>query len=314
MRKYKIHAMVFAVALALSTVSIVIGLYAGLLQHEKQISFLKGLPFEYCYQFDGDNYVSNSFVDLNASYSLKAENAIKCDKLMQVSPEYATDCVWGKIPMLQANEVYLSSNLLALHDLAIGDVVYVQSPNSAQPAQYYVAGAFEEYYGVYDEFVDTNKGVVIFGLDEDYLAHNESGFITYQGIEFKASNTNSQLTGVISLKKQQSSIWKDFLQIAAIIWCIQIVSDAMGCFFLFFRYRNYLKKLRCSGMDSKGTAKKILYTITGPLYACRVLFLVVGAIMLIAVNEYAIVTISLIELLVLTVITMIQKILIGRSA
>ncbi len=314
MRKYRIHAMVFAVALALSTVSIVVGLSAGLLQHEKQISFMEGLPFEYCYQFDGDNYVSNSFVDLNGSYSLKAENAIKCDKLMQVSSEYSTDCVWGQLPMLQTNEVYLSSNLLALHDLAIGDVVYVQSPNSAQPAQYYVAGAIEAYYGVYDKFVDTNKGVAIFGLDEDFLAHNETGFITYQNIEFKASNTNSQLTGVISLEKQQSSIWEDFLQIVTIIWCIQIVSDAMGSFFLFFQYRNYLKKLRCSGLNNKRTMKKILCIITGPLYACRVLFLAVGGIMLFAVNEYVIVTISLIELLILTVITVMQKMLIVRGA
>lgn len=314
MRKYKIHAIVFAVALVLSTVSIVIGLSAGLLQHEEQIGFMESLPFEYCYQFAGDDYVSNSFVDLNTAYSMKAEDAIKCDKLMQVPSEYSTDCVWGKIPKLKANEVYLSSNLLALHDLAIGEVVYVQSPNSAQPAQYYIAGAFETHYGLYDEFVDTNKGVAIFGFDKDYLTHNETGFITYQGSEFKASSTNSQLTSIISLEDQQSSIWKDFLQIAVLIWCIQIISDVMGSFFLFFRYRNYLKKLHSSGLDSRGTTGKILYTITGPLYACRILFLMVGSIMLIAVNEYVIVTVSLIELLVLTVITAMQKKLIGRGA
>ena len=314
MRKYKIHAIVFAVALVLSTASIVIGLSAGLLQHEKQLRFIEGLPFEYCYQFDGDDYASNSFVDLNAAYSLNAEDVIKCDKLMQVSSNYSTDCVWGQMPVLQVNEVYLSSNLLAIHDLAIGDVVYVQSPNSAQPAQYYVAGAFEAYYGVYDKFVDTNKGVAIFGLDENYLAHNKTRFITYQDSEFKASNVNSQLAGIISLGEQQTSIWKDFLQIAVLVWCIQFVSDAMGSFFLFFRYRNYLKKLRCSGLESKRTTEKILNTITGPLYICRVLFLVVGIIMLIALNEYVIVTVSLIELLVLTVITATQKILIGRSA
>jgi len=300
--------------LVLSTISIVIGLSAGLLQHEKQLGFMKDQPFEYCYQFNGDDYVSNSFVDLNAAYSIKAENAIKCDKLMQVSSEYSADCVWGQIPTLQANEVYLSSNLLALHDLDIGDVLYVQSPNSAQSAQYYIAGAFEANYGIYDEFVDTNKGVAIFGLDEDYLAYNDTGFITYQDGTFKASNTNSQLTGVISLEKQQASIWKDFLQIAILIWCMQIVSDVMGSFFLFFRYRNYLKKLLCSGLDSKRTTEKILHTVTGPMYICRVLFLGVGIIMLISVSEYVIAVVSIIELFVLTVITAIQKTLIGRGA
>lgn len=314
MRKYKIHAIVFAVALALSTISIVIGMSSGLLQHERQIGFIEGLPFEYCYQFNGDDYVLNSFVDLNAAYSLKAKNTIKCDKLMQVSTEYSADCVWGQIPILQANEVYLSSNLLALHNLDIGDVLYVQSPNSTQSARYYIAGAIEASYGIYDEFVDTNKGVAIFGLDEGFLAYNDTGFITYQDGTFKASNTNSQLTGVISLEKQQTAIWKDFLQIAILIWCIQIVSDVMGGFFLFFRYRNYLKKLRCSGLDSKRTTEKVLHTITGPMYICRILFLVVGLIMLISVSEYVIATVSIIELFVLTVITAIQKTLIGRGA
>lgn len=314
MKKYRIQIIVFSVALVLSAISIIVGFSSGLLQHENQLRFLNNCSYEYGYQFSGIDYPMDSFANLNSSYSVKGTKTLKCDKLMQLPIAYSAEEIWGKIPLLQCNEVYLSSNLLALHGLSVGDEITVQSPNSAQPTNYLITGTFSSCYGLYDDFVDRSKGVIIFGLDEEYLLHNETDFVTFQNSVFKASSIDSQLIGLYSIDDQHSSVQISLLRITALMWSILLLTDIMGSFFLYGRYGIYLKKLYRSGMNGIHIRAKLFQIILSPLYVCRIISVVAGILLLIATDEFVLMTLSLIEIVVLLIISTVQKKLIERGA
>ena len=308
MGKYKIHTIVFLVLIALSSFSIIIGYINGLLQKEQQLTFLKKLPYEYCYQFSGNDYMENTFVDLNSSYSLRTDHElIKCDKLMQLEVNYTNDDVWGSLPVLRKNEIIMSSNLLTLYDIKVGDEVTVQSQNSATPTTYFISGAIPPCYGLYDRFVDHNKGVVVFGADDSFLLNNTTSFLVFQNSDYKASDTAAELIGLFSLQKQYHAILKDFLQVVFLIWFIQFTTDIISVCFLYYRYNRYLKKLYRSGMSRWKTVNKLFCIILTPALICHGFILLSGIMFLFTMGEYTILLISFLELLLLFFINGIQE-------
>ena len=146
MKKYKLHAIIFAVLMGLSIVSVVVGCSSGLIQKEQQYGFLSSLPYEYCYEFSGEDYPANSYIDLNEAYSAKVHGkTIKSDKLMQLRD---VSGIWDDVPTLQPDEVYLSANLMDMHSLEIGDDISVQSPSSPEAKNYRIAGELPPCYAL----------------------------------------------------------------------------------------------------------------------------------------------------------------------
>ena len=311
MKKYKLHIIIFAALMGLSIISMVVGYSSGLTQKEQQYGFLSSLPYEYCYEFSGEDYPANSYIDLNEAYSAKAHGkTIKSDKLMQLRDVTG---IWDNVPTLQPDEVYLSVNLLDVHGLEIGDVISIQSPSSPESKSYRIAGELPPCYGLYQDFTDTNRGIIIFGLDETFLANNSANFVTYQDTSFKPSEVNAQLVSLFSVREQTKSVRAELLQAVALMWCILLVADIIVSSYLCTRYYGYMRKLWHSGLSGFQVTSKLCRIVTSPLLLCRGVMLMVGIVTLATTGEYAVLLVNLIELLLVIVMTFIQKKLIERG-
>lgn len=311
MKKYKLHAIIVAALMGLSIVSMVVGYSSGLIQKEQQYGFLSGLQYEYCYEFSGEDYPANSYVDLNEAYSAKAHGkTIKSDKLMQL---HGVNGIWEDVPALQPDEVYLSTNLMDIHNLEIGDDIAVQSPSSPEAKNYRIAGELFPCYGLFQDFTDTNRGVILFGLDETFLANNSANFVTYQDSSFKPSEVNAQLVSLFSVQEQADAVRAELLQVVALMWCILLAADIIAVSYLYTKYSSYLRKLYHSGLGCSQVTSKLCNMVVSPLLLCRGMMLLVGIITLAMTGEYAVLLVNLIELLLVVVMTYVQKKIIERS-
>jgi len=312
-RKYKIHIMIFAALIGLSVASLILGCCSGVMQKEQQFRFLSSLPYDYCYEFSGDDYVSNSYINLNEAYSAKAGGkTIKSDKLMQLDSAQAGG-IWENIPMLKSDEIYVSANLMNAHKLNVGDELLVQSPTSPEARVYRIVGELAPCYGLYQNFTDINRGIILFGYDEAFLADNSASFITYQGKDFRPSETTSQLVSLSSIKEQAEAVGAELLQVVAIMWCILLVADVIVSYYMFAMRHRYLQKLYHAGLGGIQVLAKVCTQVMSPLILCRAMMLLCGFVFLAVTGCSTWLLISIGEALLITVITLIHKKLIERS-
>lgn len=311
MKKYKLHAIIFAALIGLSIISMVVGYSSGLIQKEQQYGFLSSLQYEYCYEFSGEDYPAHSYIDLNEAYSAKVHGkTIKSDKLMQL---HDVNGIWEDVPTLQPDEVYLSANLMDMHGLEIGGEIAVQSPSSPEAKNYRIAGELSPCYGLYQDFTDTNRGIILFGLDEDFLANNSANFVTYQDSRFKPSEVDAQLVSLFSVQEQADATRTELLQVAALMWCILLAADIIAVSYLYAKYCSYLRKLWHSGLGSAQVTSKLCSIVASPLLLCRGVMLMVGIVTFATIGEYAVLLVNLIELLLVIMMTFVQKKLVERG-
>lgn len=313
MKKYKLHIIIFVALIGLSVVSLILGQYSGVMQKEQQYRFLSSLPYDYYYEFSGDDYIPNSYVNLNEAYSAKTGGkTIKSDKLMQLDGGHAGD-LWDNVPMLQVGEVYISANLMDIHKLNVGDEILVHSPASPEARAYRIAGELPPCYGLYQDFTDTSKGVILFGYDKAFLDDNSANFVTYQSKEFKPSETNAQLVSLSSLHEQTDAVGAEWMQVAAIMWSILLIADILASGYMFVMHHKYLRKLYYAGLGSRQVLVKVCTRMLSPVILCRIMMLMGSLLFLVVTGSRMWLLVNIVETLLVATIILVQKKLIERS-
>lgn len=149
------------------------------------------------------------------------------------------------ISSLSKNEIALSSNVAKANKLSINDIVYSKNRVTNTINEYKVALIFPDTYGIAQEDVNTNHGVVIMGYDEMYLTNIVTNYIYYYNEDFSLINSSgASITGELcNLSLLRTNILKRHILYSSITIAGMILI-IFGYFSLMFEYNKNILSLK----------------------------------------------------------------------
>lgn len=209
----------------LCVLGVLLFFYEPLMNYITHNKSLSSQQFDYIYMYDNGVVIDNSFFVLNSVLN-PSNHEFKAELLMQKQAEYTESSPFQYTKELEADEVAVSQNLLSKVGLSVGDIICFRNPIVDAATEYIIVDALPSTYGFYEENVDFQYGVLIFGYD-DYLVQMMSlKSVCFVDAEFSASKEEISLVSLTNLDDQISSVNRTivliYVEILAFLGLIQL--------------------------------------------------------------------------------------------
>lgn len=180
---------------------------------------------------------------------------INCETLMETGNKHTSSDFFYPIDVscLGSRDIALSKNLMKQYDVSVGDTIYSKHTYRNQIVGYTVKIELPEIYGIKEKDYNENLGIVLIGLDNEYLEHiftdhiffynNDSSLINAEGANVSG--------GLVSVRAMREYISFEKAKLLTITTSIVIVVSAVSSIVLLFFNKNiYILKKRFGNSNS----------------------------------------------------------------
>lgn len=180
---------------------------------------------------------------------------INCETLMETGNKHTSSDFFYPVDVscLGSRDLALSKNLMKQYDVSIGDTVYSKHTYRNEIVEYTVKIELPKIYGIKEKDYNENLGIVLIGLDKEYLEHiftdhiffynNDSSLINVEGANISG--------GLVSARATREYIGFEKAKLLTITTSIVIVVSTISSIALLFFNKNiYILKKRFGNSNS----------------------------------------------------------------
>lgn len=172
---------------------------------------------------------------------------VNSDVLMELNDTYTSDdFLYGyEIHRLEKYEIAISLNLAKFHQLEEGSLVFSKNKVTNKIESYTIKFILPDIYGVSGKNIENGKGLIVIGLDSDYLSNIKCEYVYFYKDNYTLINKhNANILGELtSIRNTKINVLKRYIFFIGIDNMI-IMLVSLLCFFLLSEFNKsvYLKR------------------------------------------------------------------------
>lgn len=159
----------------------------------QQYDKLNSQQYDMVYQYSNEMDISDSFYALDGVLTYKKGKGFKAEMLMQKPTQYSSVVSFDVTDSLEKDEIVLTENILDSIGKSVGDTIELYNPIYDSYVEYRIADKLESIYGLYENNVNKQFGVAIFGYDKTIPEMTKLKSILFAFDDLKVGETGMAL-------------------------------------------------------------------------------------------------------------------------
>lgn len=211
----------------------------------QQYNNLNKQKYDMVYQYSNDVDFVDSYYMLDGVLAYKRGKGFKAEMLMQKATEYSSVAPFGLVDSLEKNEIVVTENILDLIGKNVGDTVEFYNPIYDLYVDYVIADKVDSVFGLYEDNVNAEFGVVILGYDETIPEMANLKSVLFATDSLKASETGMDLDWSYNKSETAKSIMEEYvIRVLVIIVALVLLLFAFLVAYVVFAYPRLAKMYR----------------------------------------------------------------------
>lgn len=180
-------------------------------------------PYDMVYQYGNEIDLSDSFYIVDGVLTYKKGHGFKAEMLMQKPTQYSGVSPLGITDPLDKNEILITDNILDSIGKSVGDVIELYNPIYDLYVEYKIAGKLDTVFGLYENAVNSDFGVVVLGYDDTIPEMTRLKSVVFASDEMKASETGMSLDWSFDKSEMMNNILREFMIKVSIIFATVVL-------------------------------------------------------------------------------------------
>lgn len=232
-------------------------------------------PYDMVYQYENTVDLHDSFYVLDGVLTYKKGRGIKAEMLMQKPTQYSNISPLGVTKLLAKNEILVTGNIMDALGKSVGDVIEFYNPIYDLYVEYTIAGELDTVFGLYEDAVNSEFGVLVFGYDETIPEMTRLKSVVFASDDMKVSETGMVLNWSFNKDEMLNKVLRDFVvKVCVVFVTIFLLLIFIAAAYIMFAYPRLAKMYRM------GSSQQIIEKYIRKNYLIPNMFAVILSIVL----------------------------------